>query len=92
MSALKMVNISGIQFVVAFCEFNIYWRRLIPNANSGINCLETHSMSTIRQYVYTPRVAHSAALSVLIVYSLYNTCAVFSLGLVMHAGTLVLLR
>jgi len=88
----KVVSISRIQCVVAFCEVNIYWRRLIPNANLGINCLQTYSMSAIRQYVYTPRVAHSATLSVLIVCPLYNMCGVFSLGLVMHAETLVLLR
>lgn len=86
-----MVNISGIQFAVAFREVNIYWRRLIPYANLRVNCLEPHSMSTIRQYVYTSRVAHSATLSVLIVCPLYSMRGVFSLGLFMHAGTLVLL-
>ena len=62
------------------------------NANLHINCLETYPMSAIRQYVYTPRVALSATLSVRIVWPLYYMCGVFSLGLVMHAGTLVLLR
>lgn len=87
-----MVNISGIQFAVEFCEVNIYWRIPIPNANLRINFLETHSMSAIRQYVYISRVAHSATLSVLTVCPLFNMCGVFSLGLVMHAETLVLLR
>jgi hypothetical protein len=87
-----VVNPSGIRFVVSFCEVNIFWRKPIPTANLRINYLETHSMSAIRQYVYTSRVAYSATLSVLIVCPLYNMCGVFSLGHVMHAGTLVLLR
>ena len=87
------MNISGIEFALIFCEVNINWRRAIRNGNlRDIICLETHSMSAIRQYIYIHHVLHTANPPVLTVFPQHSMCGIFSLGLVMRAGTVVLLR